>query len=131
MAQSPPRLLSLVAVAGRGARPNRGARTMTAVQLDLFVPEPAPAEDTNIVGLALVMPTPCSRCNGVAATIGAGCGPHRASSLCACGRHLGWISAEAFNFISEIAHRFGRPTEPVQVRFKNGPASGCKRGFRR
>ena len=42
---------------------------------------------TDLVGLAIVMPAPCPRCNGTAATVGAGRGPHCASLMCVCGRH--------------------------------------------
>src|SRR5262245_7695190 len=117
MARSTPRLLSLIAA--RRAMTTR----IGPVQFDLFVNEPSPAENTDIIGLAIVMPTPCPRCNGVAATIGTGRGPHSASLMCSCGRHLGWMSAQTFDFITEIVRRFGRPTEPIQVRVKNGSAS--------
>jgi hypothetical protein len=87
---------------------------MTAAQLDLF----ADGAQTLVGGLAIVMPTPCRHCNGVAATIGVGRGPPSASLTCGCGRHLGWMSTGTFNFIAETVRHFGRPTEPIKVRFK-------------
>ena len=90
---------------------------MTAAQLDLFADNPTPARDADVVGLPIVMPTLCPRCYGVTATIGAGRGPHRASLMCGCGCHLGWMSAETFSFITAIVRQFGRPTEPIKVRF--------------
>ena len=93
---------------------------MTAVQLDLFADEPAPADDAEtLVGLRIFMPTPCPRCSGVAATTGAGRGPRCASLMCGCGRHLGWMSANSFTFITAIVRHFGRPTEPIVVRNRN------------
>jgi hypothetical protein len=71
---------------------------------------------TDLVGLAITMPSPCSRCNGTAATVGAGRGPHCASLMCACGRHLGWMSKQSHDFIAETVQQFGRPTEPIRIR---------------
>ena len=81
---------------------------MTA-QLDMFASTAAPAEEANaLVGLAIIMPTPCPRCHGTAATIGAGRGPHAASLMCACGQHLGWMSKQSHAFIAETVRQFGR-----------------------
>jgi hypothetical protein len=92
----------------------------STAQLDTFADEPTPADDAElVVGLAIVMPTPCPRCRGVAATIGAGRGPHLASLMCTCGRHLGWMSADTFTFTTAIVRQFGRPTEPIVVRNRN------------
>ena len=83
------------------------------------VRHPAPAvsgrADTSLVGLAIVVPTPCPRCNGTAATLGAGRGPHKAI-MCTCGRHGGWVSQASYNFIAETVRLFGRPTEPIRIR---------------
>jgi hypothetical protein len=92
---------------------------MTAAQLDLFAEKLAP--DATLVGWSVRMPAPCPHCYGVAATIGAGRGPHSASLRCGCGRHLGWMSAETFTFITAIVRQFGRPTEPIVVRFGAAP----------
>jgi hypothetical protein len=71
---------------------------------------------TDLIGIAVVMPAPCPRCNGTFAAIGAGRGPHAASLRCACGRHLGWMSKESHGFIAATVRQFGRPTEPIQIR---------------
>ena len=63
----------------------------------------------------IVMPAPCPRCNGTAATIGAGRGPHCASLMCVCGRHLGWMSRQSHGFITATVRQFGRPTEPIRI----------------
>ena len=89
---------------------------MTA-QLAMFASTAAPAEEASaLVGLAIEMPAPCPRCNGTAATVGAGRGPHCASLMCVCGRHLGWMSRQSHSFIAETVRQFGRPTEPIRIR---------------
>jgi hypothetical protein len=92
---------------------------IASTQLDMF---PAAAEATtepttthDLVGLAITLPEQCSRCGSHDAWIGAGRGPHRASVLCVCGRHLGWLSIATFNFINATVQQFGRPTEPICV----------------
>ena len=92
---------------------------MTA-QLDMFSPAGAPtavepSTDSNLVGLAITLSEPCPRCRGHDAVIGAGRGPHKASIMCVCGRHLGWMSIATFNFTAEIVRRFGRPSTPISV----------------
>jgi hypothetical protein len=69
-----------------------------------------------LIGLRVMAPSRCPRCHGTAAVIGAPKGPHAAALMCICGRHLGWISSDTFNFISVLVRRFGRPTEPIVVR---------------
>src|SRR5262249_8329481 len=66
---------------------------------------------TSIVGLMVVLEErPACACGSFEATIGASAGPHCASLLCAyCQRHRGWLSAETFSFVTEIADLFGRP----------------------
>jgi hypothetical protein len=73
---------------------------------------------SELVGLAINLPEPCPRCGGRAAVIGAGRGPHRASLLCACGRHHGWVSTATYTFVAEIVTRFGRPSEAISVQRK-------------
>jgi hypothetical protein len=102
------------------------APTATA-QLDMFPAETfagpatapsreaAPGMDHELVGLAIVLPESCPRCGGHDAWIGAGRGPHKASIMCVCGCHLGWLGIEVFNFISATIQQFGRPTEPICV----------------
>jgi hypothetical protein len=78
---------------------------------------------SNLIGVAITMPTACRRCHGFSAVVGAGRGPHAASLWCACGRHAGWISHESFNFIAETVRRFGRPTSPIQISRRNAEQS--------
>jgi hypothetical protein len=81
--------------------------------LKLFDPVP---DNHRLVGLRVVMPTPCPHCQGTEATVGTGSGPHRTALMCICGRRCGGMDIESFNFISETVSRFGRPTEPIVVR---------------
>ena len=81
-------------------------------QLDMFKPATAQA----LIGTTITVPTPCGRCRGTAALIGAGRGPHAASIICVCGRHRGWMPVAVFNFICESVRRFGRLIEPIEVR---------------
>jgi hypothetical protein len=77
----------------------------------------------SLIGLAITLPEHCPRCNGHNAVVGAGRGPHKGSIVCLCGRHLGWMSHEAFGFVSETVRRFGRPTAPIQIRRNRGASS--------
>jgi len=95
-------------------------------QLDRFgaaSSAPEPSTDNTLVGLAITLLERCPRCNGHDAVIGAGRGPHKASIMCACGRHLGWMSHEAFKFLSATARQFGRPTSPISIRRFRGASS--------
>jgi hypothetical protein len=83
----------------------------------------AHAVNDDLVGLAITLPEHCPRCSGHAAVVGAGRRPHVAAILCLCGRHLGWMSHEAFSFLSETVRRFGRPTTPIQIRRTRGASS--------
>jgi hypothetical protein len=74
-----------------------------------------PSTDGNLVGLTIRLPEQCPRCGGNDAAIGAGRGPHKASIICACGKHLGWMSIATFNFVAETVRHFGRPNEPISV----------------
>jgi len=69
--------------------------------------------DGSLIGLAITLPEQCPRCNGHDAVIGAGRGLHKASIMCICGRHIGWMSIATFNFINATVQQFGRPTEPI------------------
>jgi hypothetical protein len=70
---------------------------------------------TDLVGLAIIMPAPCPRCHGTAATIGAGRGEHAASLMCVCGQHRGWMGPQSYGFIAATVRQFGRPTEPINA----------------
>ena len=85
-------------------------------QLNMFAA--VPVDETTLVGLAIALPEQCSRCSGNDAVIGAGRGPHKASIMCVCGRHLGWMSIATFNFIAETIRQFGRPSAPISVNRK-------------
>jgi len=89
---------------------------MSAQQIDMF--GAPPVDETTLVGLAITLPEPCPRCSGYSAVIGRGRGPHKASIMCVCGRHLGWISVPTCNFIAETIRQFGRPSEPICVNRK-------------
>ena len=82
---------------------------------DLFVgTESAPSP---LIGLEVVIPPrECPSCHSQTFVIGHGCGPHKASMKCTCGKHCGWVSTESFDFISKTVRLFGRPTEPIVVR---------------
>jgi hypothetical protein len=72
---------------------------------------------TGILGLIVVPPSRCPSCSSPNATLGWSAGPHAARLTCTgCGRHRGWLSAESFGFIAEIANKFGRPTTPIVIR---------------
>jgi hypothetical protein len=90
---------------------------IATAQLDMFPAEPStePSTDHALIGLAITLPESCPRCGGHDAWIGAGRGPHKASVLCVCNRHLGWLSVETFNFIHATVQQAGRPTEPICV----------------
>jgi hypothetical protein len=86
-------------------------------QLDLFRQQqpPLPQRDRPY-GLVVRPSQPC-RCGCELAVIGEGNGPHIASLHCAeCDTHRGWVSHTAHKFLTEIVNRFGRPTEPINIR---------------
>jgi hypothetical protein len=92
---------------------------------DLFdATDAAPTPTEGLVGIAVILPDTCPRCDGRSATTGASRGPHNPALLCACGRHRGWMSATAFNFIADSVRRFGRPTKPILVT-RNRAAAEC------
>jgi hypothetical protein len=87
---------------------------MNAPQPDLFG---TTAPSSGILGLVVTLPGECRNCSSPNATIGSSAGPHHARLTCAgCAGHRGWLSAESFRFITEIANKFGRPTTPIVVR---------------
>jgi hypothetical protein len=57
---------------------------------------------------------PC--CDNVA-TVDHGRGVHCAGLRCSrCGRHRGWLPRQGFEFLTNLAQRFGAPTEPIILR---------------
>ena len=61
-----------------------------------------------------------SNCRKVA-FIGSGNAMHHGSLRCEqCGKHLGWLSKQSYDFITETRRLFGRPTEPIVVRKRGG-----------
>jgi hypothetical protein len=86
-------------------------------QLTLFE---STTPSTSIVGLTIILPRPCRSCGETATTIGSSKGPHHAALFCvSCGRHVGWMSSESFNFVCAIVDRFGRPEDAIVVRHSN------------
>ena len=83
-----------------------------SAQLDWF--RKTAASDV-LLGLAVELPDHC-HCGSTLAAIEAGVGPHCAGLRCACGRHRGWLATAAHKFLTETVRRFGRPTEPIQIR---------------
>src|SRR5262245_13352093 len=94
------------------------------MQLDMFPAAPDVEQSNELIGLAITLPEQCPRCHGHDAVIGAGRGPHKASIMCVCGRHLGWMSYATFSFIAETVRQFGRPSAPISVTRKPPTSDG-------
>jgi hypothetical protein len=64
----------------------------------------------------------CSRSNCRKLTVIApGNAMHHGSLRCEqCGKHLGWLSKQSYDFVAETQRLFGRPTDPIVVRKRNG-----------
>jgi hypothetical protein len=77
--------------------------------------EQATSNADSLLGLTVQLPDLC-RCGSSLASIEAGRGPHHAGLRCACGRHRGWVSGASHKFLTEAVKRFGRFTEPIQIR---------------
>ena len=69
----------------------------------------------SLIGLRVWLLDAC-RCGRVFAVIEAGRGPDNGGLRCACGWHRGWISGETHKFLCDVVRRFGRPTEPIEIR---------------
>jgi len=80
-----------------------------SAHLDLF----KTAAPDVLLGLPVQLADTC-RCGAMVASIEAGCGPHHLR--CACGLHRGWVSGVTYKFLTETVKRFGRPTQPIQIR---------------
>jgi hypothetical protein len=84
--------------------------------------QPAMFETTALssspVGLSVILPKPCGNCGSDSGIIGSSRGPHHASLLCeCCGAHRGWLSGTTCKFLSDVIENFGRPTEPIEIRY--------------
>jgi hypothetical protein len=94
-----------------------------SAQLDMFS---STVGSTSLTGLEVVLPRPC-RCGATVATIGSSAGPHHARLECArCDGHRGWVSYETYQFLTSIIDEFGRPDQPIAVRFKDSRISADK-----
>ena len=92
-----------------------GAVVNAPVQLSMFG---ATTPSSSPVGLEVILPKPCRSCGPAITTVGSSKGPHHASVACSCcGIHRGWLSGETFQFLCDIIDNFGRPTEPVVIRY--------------
>jgi hypothetical protein len=88
---------------------------MTA-QLAMF---PSTVSSASVIGLAVKLPRPCW-CGSMVATIGSSAGPHHARLQCAgCETHRGWLSRDSYEFIVAVVDEFGRPEQPITIRFPN------------
>jgi hypothetical protein len=73
-----------------------------------------------LVGLELDIKCSHSKCRKIA-VIGSSSAIHYGSLRCEqCGKHLGWLSKQSYDFIAETQRLFGRPTDPILVRKPNG-----------
>jgi hypothetical protein len=78
------------------------------------------------LGLIVIPPRLCRNCGADTAIIGSSAGPHHAGlSCCGCGRHRGWLSGEAFRFLSDAIDSFGRPSEPIVIRHNQSAPCGA------
>jgi len=72
------------------------------------------------VGLRLKLDRSVDRlrpCHDNIATVDHGRAHHAAGLRCSkCGRHRGWLPREGFEFLTNIARRFGAPAEPIILR---------------
>jgi hypothetical protein len=92
----------------------------------MFPPDQPRDNNNGLVGLAIKVHEPCPRCRGHDASIGNGRGPHKASIMCVCGRHLGWMSIATFDFVAEIVRLFGRLDQPISVRKPSATTAEAK-----
>ena len=90
-------------------------------QMDMFA---AVTEcSTSVIGLIVTMPHACV-CGATESVIGSSSGPHHGRLRCiGCDRHRGWLSGTTYRFITNVIDNFGRPVEPIVVRFKNSRMS--------
>ena len=69
-----------------------------------------------LIGINVKLPDACKHCGSNLAIIGPAPIPHRASLHCrGCQLFRGWVSNEAFRFVSKIVEQFGRPIEPILI----------------
>jgi hypothetical protein len=82
-----------------------------------------------LIGISVKLPDTCKHCTSDLAVIGAAPIPHRAALHCrGCQLFRGWVSNEAFRFVSKIVEQFGKPIEPILIhRGKSEPEDGGAR----
>jgi hypothetical protein len=97
---------------------------MTAQQLDIF--GSATVASTSCIGLAVILPRPCSACGSVTAVIGSSSRAIHAARLdCSnCGQFARWMPTEAYRLVSNIIDNFSRPEAPIVIRHSTGFVSG-------
>jgi hypothetical protein len=85
------------------------------------LPVDLPHDDpSGIIGLIVRLDTTCRHCGGDLARITGGKGPHAAGAVCECGRHRAWISHTTKEFLAGVVSKFGKPTEPIEIRTGSG-----------
>ena len=68
-----------------------------------------------LISITVKLPDTC-KCGSPLAVIGPAVVPHRASLHCQeCGQFRGWVSNEAFRFVTKIVEQFGKPAEPILI----------------
>jgi hypothetical protein len=85
------------------------------VQLAMFE---TTAPSSSPIGLSVILPKPCGDCGSDSTIVGSSAGPHYARLNCeCCGRHRGWLSGTTYKFLSDVIESFGRPAEPIHIRY--------------
>lgn len=93
----------------------------TAMAGDLFGEA---VSDDPVVGVEIIIPKRQCTCEHTTFVTGPGKAMHKAALVCAkCGKHGGWLSAEAHSFVAETIRHFGKPTEPVVIRIPDETGS--------
>jgi hypothetical protein len=87
---------------------------MTPAQMDMFG---STVPSTSLIGLTVILPRACRACGESMAVVGSSKGPHSAALFCvSCNKHVAWMGREAFDFVSAVVDRFGRPEDAIVVR---------------
>jgi hypothetical protein len=73
---------------------------------------------------------PCGACGETIVVIGKSTGSHAASLHCAsCERHRGWLPKALTEFLIEMIHLFGPPSDGIMIRKPRICASKCSRAL--